>query len=382
MKNIPFNRPYRCPNEDEYIQGALESGRLSGNNAFAKKVQDYLETKHNLKNVFLVPSGSDALEMGAWLAGLKPGDEVILPSYTFSSTANAIIMTGAKPVFCEIDPKTMNAAPDHAARLINENTRMLLPIDYAGIPCDIAAFEVLAKKHELLMMIDAAQSYASYYEDKACGNFGDLSIFSFHETKNISCGEGGALIVNNPEWVERAHFLQEKGTDRRLVLYGQKTKYHWVDIGSSYLLSDVLAALLLAQLEYEDKLIALRSKVVDAYYKLLESYQQKGFISIPPYNKGGKLNNHAFWVLFDTESNKDYFLTKLKDKGVLAYIGYMPLHSAPMGQSYGYKPEDLPITQSIGQRIVRLPLYAELAETGLDYCVEQIGEVMREIYGE
>jgi dTDP-4-amino-4,6-dideoxygalactose transaminase len=378
---IPFNKPYQCPNEREYVMQALQSGRLAGNNTYAQKVQEHLKQKHKLENVYLVPSGTSALEMGVWLAGLQPGDEVILPSYTFSSTANAVVLTGAKPVFCEVDPRTMNADTSHMESLINERTRMLLPIDYAGLPCDLLGITALADKHSLTLMIDSAQSYGSYYKDKACGSFGDLSTFSFHETKNISCGEGGALVVNNPEWIERAHFLQEKGTDRRLVLYGQKTKYHWVDIGSSFLLSDVLAALLMAQLEHEDKLFALRKKVTDAYTKLLNPYQISGFIHTTPYSGDFHLNSHAFWVVFDTEKHKEAFLNGLKEKDVYAYIGYMPLHSSPMGQSLGYRAEDLPVTTDIGRSVVRLPLYAELAENGLDYCLEQIATVMKDIYG-
>lgn len=379
---IPFNKPYYCPNEREYVIHTLQSGRLAGNNAFAQKVQEHLKQKHKLENVFLVPSGTSALEMGAWLAGLKPGDEVILPSYTFSSTANAVVLTGAKPVFCEVDPCTMNADPAHIESLINDSTKMLLPIDYAGLPCDLEKITALADKHNLVLMVDAAQSYGSYYKDKACGSYGDLSTFSFHETKNISCGEGGALIVNNPDWVERAHFQQEKGTDRRLVLYGQKTKYHWVDIGSSYLLSDILAALLLAQLEYEDELFVLRKKVTDDYSKLLNPYQKQGFIHTTTCSDELRWNSHAFWILFDKENHKEMFLNSLKQKDVYAYIGYMPLHSSPMGQSLGYRSEDLPITEDLGKRIVRLPLYAELAENGLNYCLEQISLVMRDIYGE
>ncbi len=378
---IPFNKPYQCPNEHEYVIQALQTGRLSGNNAFAQRVQDHLKQMHKLENIFLVPSGTSALEMGVWLAGLKPGDEVILPSYTFSSTANAIILTGAKPVFCEVDPVTMNADPAHAKSLVTDKTKMLLPIDYAGLPCDIDGFSAIAKDFDLLLMIDAAQSYGSYYQEQACGSFGELSTFSFHETKNISCGEGGALIVNNPNWIERAHFLQEKGTDRRLVLYGQKSKYHWVDIGSSFLLSDILAALLLAQLEYEDDLLALRTKVTNAYTDLFEQYHAQGLISITPYSDNARLNSHAFWVIFDSEQNKNGFLTQLKERDVYAYIGYMPLHSSPMGQSLGYRAEDLPITDSVGKRIARLPLYAELAEHGLDYCLEQMARVMKDIYG-
>lgn len=379
---IPFNRPYLSMNEEQYICEALKSGRLAGNNAYTAKVQEHLKQKHALDNVFLVPSGTSALEMGAWLAGLQSGDEVILPSYTFSSTANAIVLTGAKPVFCEVDPITMNADPAHVESLITERTKMLLPIDYAGIPCDIDAFQELATKYDLNLMIDAAQSYGSYYKDKACGAFGDLSTFSFHETKNISCGEGGALVINKPEWIERAHFLQEKGTDRRMVLYGQKTKYHWVDIGSSYLLSDVLAAVLLSQLEHEDQILSLRKKVTDSYRELFKPYANAGLLKSTPYELFDGLNSHAYWVVFNTENEKEDFILRLKEKNVYAYIGYMPLHSSPMGQKFGYAEDDLPVTASIGKRIVRLPLYAGLAEEGINYCIEKMRQVLKSIYGE
>ncbi len=380
MKQIPFNRPYATEQEIRYATEALKSRRLCGNNQFAKRVQAHLAEKHGLQNAFLVPSGTAALEMGAWLAGLQPGDEVILPSYTFSSTANAVVLTGAKPVFCEIDPQTMNADPEHIRELVTPKTRMLLPIDYAGIPCDMESIESIAQEHGLIVMVDAAQSYGSRYRGRACGSLGDLATFSFHETKNISCGEGGALMVNREDWLQRASFLQEKGTDRSLVLYGQKTKYHWVDIGSSYLLSDILAGVLLAQLECEDRILELRGKVTAAYLEFWKPYAEKGMVQIAPYGQYEKLNSHAFWVVFDSETNKEKFLLGLKEKGVYAYIGYMPLHSAPMGQKLGYKSQDLPRTQEIAARIVRLPLYAELANDGLDYALGSMELVLETIY--
>lgn len=378
---IPFNKPYASPQELGYIKSALESSRIAGNNEFAQKVAWHLKNKHKLDNVFLVPSGTSALEMGTWLAGLGPGDEVIIPSYTFSSTANAVVLTGAKPVFCEIDAGTMNVDVEHMASLITEKTKMLLPIDYAGIPCDLDPIRTLAAKHNLVVMVDAAQSYGSYYHDNACGTVGDLATFSFHETKNISCGEGGALVVNRNEWVERANFLQEKGTDRRLVLYGQKTKYHWVDIGSSYLLSDILAAVLLSQLESEDTILDLRTKVTAAYLELFRPYQTMGFVTFTPYDRYENVNSHAFWVVFDTEKNKENFIFKLKTKDIHAYIGYMPLHSSPMGVKLGNQLGSLPITEDLASRIVRLPLYADLANEGLDYCLEGMQEILTELYG-
>jgi dTDP-4-amino-4,6-dideoxygalactose transaminase len=230
-------------------------------------------------------------------------------------------------------------------------------------------------------MIDAAQSYGSYYKGKACGTYGDLATFSFHETKNISCGEGGALVINNEDWLERAHYLQEKGTDRRLVLYGQKTKYHWVDIGSSYLLSDILAAVLLAQLENEHTIMALRKIVTDAYLDLFKAYKDQGSLYYTPYEEYQNVNSHAFWVVFDTSQNKERFITELASQQVFAYIGYMPLHSSPMGIRLGNKPGSLPITEDVASRIVRLPLYADLASEGLNHCIDIMGETLRGIYG-
>jgi dTDP-4-amino-4,6-dideoxygalactose transaminase len=374
--NIPFNIPYKALHEIEYITQALESGRLSGNNHMGQKAIDMIAKKIGHDNIFLVPSGTSALEMGVWLCDLEPGDEVIMPSYTFSSTANAVVLARAKPVFCEINPVTMNVDVDHIKSLITSKTKLLLPIDYAGIPCDIEEICDVAKKNNLLTMFDAAQSFGSYYKGKACGSFGDLAAFSFHETKNISCGEGGALVVNNPDWIERAHFLQEKGTDRRLVLHGLKSKYHWVDIGSSYLLSDILAAVLLAQLEAEDEITTKRREIVEKYIHTLKPYKEKGLLQYSPYNETMNVNCHAFWVIFQDKKICERFIGLLKEKSVYAYIGYVPLHSSPMGKKFGYHANDLPITEDVASRIVRLPLYPGLIRN-LDYCLECITEALR-----
>ena len=231
-------------------------------------------------------------------------------------------------------------------------------------------------------MQDAAQSFHSMHMgDKPCGSVPQLAAFSFHETKNISCGEGGALIVNMPELVERAQFLQEKGTDRNLVLKGVKNKYRWIDLGSSFLLSDILAAMLLAQLEHVHDIVNERNKTTLAYRDLFGPYDDKKCLQIPKIPVGVKLNHHAFFVIFDTENNQQEFLSLLRAKRIFAYIGYMPLHSSPMGRKFGYKPEDVPLTEDIAGRIVRLPFYTELASNGLDYCIERMSEVLRILYG-
>tara|TARA_B100000787_G_C16177769_1_gene290014 strand:+ start:19 stop:744 length:726 start_codon:yes stop_codon:yes gene_type:complete len=238
----------------------------------------------------------------------------------------------------------------------------------------------IAEKYNLIVMQDCAQSYGSYYKGKACGTQAHISAFSFHETKNFNAGEGGALVVNKPEWFQRAHFIQEKGTDRRLVLKGVKSKYSWVDKGSSYLLSDILASILLAQLESEDKMKLLRSKITEAYTTLFLFFENQKKIStfkVPDYIK---INHHAFWVIFDTQENAESFMAELREKTIYAYIGYMPLHSAPKGLEYGYNKDDLPLTEDLGNRIVRLPFYTELGEVGLEYCVDEMKNVLNKIY--
>lgn len=378
--NIPFNKVYFTGNEEKYMIDALHSGKHCGNHDYCNRVIALMKAKHGFNEVFLTPSCTAALEMGAVLAGIEPGDEVILPSYTFSSTVNAVVLFGAVPVFCEVEPSTMNIDATKIEALITPKTKMILPIDYAGVSCDIDTIMEIASRHNLIVMQDCAQSYGTYYKGKACGTQAHIAAFSFHETKNFNAGEGGALVVNVPEWVERAHFLQEKGTDRRLVLNGVKNKYSWVDKGSSYLLSDILAAMLLAQLEQEDKMKAIRSRITDAYFKLFTPYAERGLVSffeIPPHVE---INHHAFWVVFDTTSHQQEFMSKLREHKVSAYIGYLALHSSPKGMEFGYKADDLPVTQDLADRIVRLPFYTELGENGLDYCITSMQQVLNEMY--
>ena len=378
---IPFNIPYLAGNEEAFMIEALRSRRHCGNHRFTEKCVGFMKEKYGFHEVFLTPSGTAALEMGCLLADLRPGDEVVLPSYTFSSTGNAVVLTGAKPVFCEVDPKTMNVDLDHMASRITARTKMLLPIDYAGIPCERDAIRKMADARGLAVMVDAAQSFHSFYKGQPCGMGSDLAAFSFHETKNLSCGEGGALVVNRPEWVERARFLQEKGTDRSLVLSGVRSKYSWVDKGSSFLLSDILAAMLWAQLENVEAITQKRKKVAAAYRELYGPYEKTGAVRIPHPPEGADCNGHAVFAIFDTSANRDRYLALLREKDVHPYIGYLPLHSSKMGARFGYRPEDLPVTEDLASRIVRLPLYADLADAGLDYCLESMRAVLAAIYG-
>lgn len=382
MQKIPFNQPYLTGDEQENIVRALASRRHCGNHEWCLKSIELMKQKCGFFEVFLTPSGTAALEMGAILADLGPGDEVIMPSYTFSSTANAVLLQGARPIFCEVEPNTMNLDPDCIESLITEKTKMILPIDYAGIPCDLERIRPIADKHNLTIMVDAAQSFFSVDKDGSyCGSSTPLAAFSFHETKNLGCGEGGALIVNRPDWVERAHFIQEKGTDRRLVLNGLRSKYGWVDKGSSFLLADILAAILHAQLQHVEEIVALRSKVMQGYVDLFAPYEKAGCLRIPHPPAGVKLNNHAFFVIFDSAENRGIFLSKLQGYQVSAYIGYVPLHSFTKGLQLGYRPEDLPLTEDLASKIVRLPFYTDLANNGLDYALDSMRQVLQGMYG-
>jgi dTDP-4-amino-4,6-dideoxygalactose transaminase len=379
---IPFNIPYVAEASEAYMLEALRSRAHCGNRGFGERAIAKLEEIYGLGEVFLTPSCTAALEMGALLADLQPGDEVILPSYTFSSTANAVVLRGARPVFCDVDPRTMNLDPELIEPLLTERTRMIAPIDYAGIPCEIERILEIASKHDLVVLQDAAQSnHSRHHGGKYCGAAAPLAAYSFHESKNLNCGEGGALVVNDPELVERAHFLQEKGTDRSLVVRGVKSKYCWVDLGSSFLLSDILAALLLAQIEEAESLVARRARVTAAYRRLFAPYEDAGQLQTPQPPPGVELNHHAFFVIFDRPENQQRFLDDLRTKQIYAYIGYVPLHSSPMGRRFGYQPQDVPRTEEIAQRIVRLPFYAELEGPSLDYCLEGMGETLRSIYG-
>jgi len=379
---IPFNRVYLTGDEERNVIDAIRSRSHSGNRDYGSKCITLLEERFSFLSVFLTPSCTSAMEMGAILANLTPGDEVILPSYTFSSTVNAVVLRGARPVFCDVDPSTMNIDPNLIDQLVSPKTKMIIPIDYAGVPCDIDSIMEIANRRQLLVMQDAAQSLNSYHSDnRACGSVPHLAAFSFHETKNITCGEGGALVINDPNLIDRAHIVQEKGTDRSLVLKGLQNKYGWSDIGSSFLLSDILAAMLLAQLEKIEEITAKRRKITDAYNHLCEKYVVQGCIQTPCPPPGVVINHHAFWVIFDSEKNQTLFLKELRARDIHSYIGYVSLHSYEMGLKMGYKPEDVPITEDISKRIVRLPLYTDLAENGLQRCVQEIGNIFEGIYG-
>lgn len=376
---ILFNTPYLTGNEEKYVTESIRSKRHCGNLSFTKKCTDFIEKKYNVKKAFLTPSCTAALEMAAILIGLGPGDEVILPSYTFSSTANAICLQGASPVFVDLNPKTFNIDEDKIEAAITNKTKAIFPIDYGGVSPDMDKIMTIANKYNLIVVEDAAQGMEAKYKGRYVGSVPHMATFSFHETKNYTCGEGGALLINDESLIQKAEFIQEKGTDRSLVVSGVKSKYSWVTLGSSFLLSDILSAFLYAQLEEIESITASRKILYDKYYEVLTPYVSKGRFGIQEIPKYCEINYHGFYITFKNETEKDKFIALMKERNIYAYIGYLPLHSSTKGQTYGYKKEDLPVTTDIAKRIVRLPLWAGMTEEEMNYTITNLKEILEEL---
>lgn len=375
---ISFNKPYFDHQELNSASKALQSGNHSGNKEFSRKLKSRINKRYPNSHVFLTPSCSAALEMGVMLSGIQQGDEVIMPSYTFSSTANAVLVFGGIPVFCEISSETMNLDPVSVESLITSKTKMIIPIDYAGIPCDMDEISLIAKKHGLIVMLDAAQSYGSYSFDRPVGEKADLVCFSFHETKNLSCGEGGALLVNRAEWFEKAAFIQEKGTDRKRMLEGLQDRYSWISKGSSYILSDILSAILLAQFDKEKLIIEKRKIIYEAYHELFNSDLKSFIIRTSKIEEHMKMNYHSFWIHMHSNSDRKLFMKKMSERGIPAYIGYVPLHSSKMGKSLKITTENLPLTDELSSKIVRMPIYPDMTNDELNFIISNTKEVLFE----
>jgi len=359
---IPFNKPFIVGKELYYIAQSVLSGHIAGDGVFTKKCHNLLEQKFNARKVLLTTSCTAALEMAAILCGVSSGDEVILPSFTFVSTANAFYMRGAKLIFVDIREDTLNIDETKIEKAITEKTKVIVPVHYAGVSCEMDSIMEVAKKYALRVVEDAAQGVNSEYKGKFLGTIGDIGTFSFHETKNFICGEGGGIVVNNEDFIERAEIIREKGTNRSQFFRGEVDKYTWVDIGSSYLPSDLLASFLYAQLENMDAINARRKKIFDYYYKALFPLFCRGFLSLPQSTLGAESTNHMFYILMETEKVRDSLAAYLKSKGILAVFHYIPLHLSPVGLSMGYTPGQLPVTESISGRILRLPFYYNIKE--------------------
>lgn len=355
---IPFNKPYMTKKEILYIEDAIFRGKLSGDGYYSKKCSTFIEEIFNTKKALLTTSCSSALDMAAILLDLKEGDEVIMPSYTFVSTANAVVLRGAVPVFAEIEEDTLNIDPEDIKRKITNKTKAIFPVHYAGVSCDMDRIMNIARKNDLKVVEDAAQGVNSKYKQKYLGTIGDIGCYSFHETKNYVCGEGGAILINNDEeLVRRAEIIREKGTDRAKFFRGEVDKYTWVDVGSSYIISDINAAMLWAQFERIEEINEKRKKIYKMYYKGLKKLEVVGKIKLPTIPDCCKSNYHIFYMLLNNEFERNHLMNEMKIHGVETIFHYIPLHISPMGERLGYKKGQLKVTEDLSGRLLRLPMY-------------------------
>lgn len=367
MWRIPFNKPSFAGNELGYIKQAVYSGKISGDGFFSKKCSDLMKKEFHAKHILLTPSGTAALDMTGILLNLKHGDEVIAPSFTFTSTVNAFVLQGAKPVFIDIRPDSLNIDETKIEKAITSSTKAIYCTHYAGGACEMDTIVKIANKYKLFIVEDAAQGVNAKYKNKYLGTIGDLGIYSFHETKNINCGEGGALIVNHNKYIKRAEIIREKGTNRSQFFRGEVDKYTWHDIGSSYLLSEILAAYLYAQLENMKKITARRKKLYNYYLYHLSDLEKKGLLRLPIISKYCESNYHIFYLLLNSNKVRNRIMDRMKKKGILTVFHYLPLHISPMGKLFGYKKGQYPITENIAVRLLRLPMYSDLTEKQIEY---------------
>ncbi len=375
---IPFNKASISEKELNYVVDALKNSKSSGDGPYTLKVYEKFEEIMGIDTMLLTTSGTTSLEMASILINLEPGDEVIVPSFTFSSTANAFMLRGAHPVFCDIRPDTMNIDECKIESLISDRTKAIYTVDYAGIPCEADTINTIAEKHHLYVIEDAAQSVGSKYKGRYAGTLGDFGCFSFHETKNYVMGEGGGLVLNRKEFLDRAEIIREKGTNRRQVLKGMVDKYTWHDIGSSFLPSDVLAAILYAQLERYDEIMEKRMAVWNTYQDGLEELEYKGCLRRPILPADIEHNGHMYNIILPTAEIRTDLVARLKENRIYAFICYVPLHSAPMGLKLGYRPEQCPVTEDFGERVLRLPLYADMTVDDTLYVIENIKKILCE----
>ena len=359
---IPFNVPPCVGTELDYVRQAVDNRKICGDGAFTQRCSEWMEKAFRCPKVLLTTSGTSALEMAAILCDLKPGDEVILPSYTFSTTATAFVMVGAKLVFVDVRPDTMNIDEAKIEAAITEKTRVIVPVHYAGVACEMDAIMEIARRHGLLVVEDAAQGVMATYKGKALGTIGDMGCFSFHETKNYSMGEGGALCINDPRFIERAEIVREKGTNRARFFRGQVDKYTWVDYGSSYLPSDLNAAYLWGQLEAADKINEDRLATWRRYEEALRPLVEEGLLGLPVVPEECRHNAHMFYVKLRDLAERSAFIGHLKEEGVSSAFHYVPLHSSPAGARFGRFAGRDEFTTKESERLTRLPLYFGLTE--------------------
>jgi len=363
---INFNQPYIAPNQEKYIKEALKNCHISGDGPFTKKCNLFLEEYFGVKKALITTSCTHALEMSAILLNLKEGDEVIVPSFTFVSTPNSFILRGAKPVFIDIRPDTLNMDENKLEELITDNTKAIYLVHYAGVGCEMDQILEIAQKHQLDVVEDNAHGLFGKYKGKYLGTFGKFATQSFHETKNISCGEGGALLINDSSYIERSEIIREKGTNRSRFFRGQIDKYSWVDVGSSFLPSDILAAILLSHLEELNNIQTKRKEIWDTYDHALKKWAHNNKVMQPFVPDYCEQSYHMYYLLLPNLDTRQKFIQYLKSNGIHSVFHYVPLHTSEMGKKYGYIEGSLPVTEDISNRLVRLPMYFDLTSKDLE----------------
>jgi dTDP-4-amino-4,6-dideoxygalactose transaminase len=372
--HIRFNVPGVTGKESEYVADAVRRGHLSGDGHYSKACQAVLEQALGAPKVLLTTSCTHALEMAALLLDLRPGDEVIVPSFTFVSTVNAFVLRGARPVFIDIRPDTLNLDERLLEGLVSSRTRAVVPVHYAGVGCEMETVNRVAAERGFAVVEDNAHGLFGKYRDRPLGSWGCLATQSFHETKNFNCGEGGALVINDPALMERAEILREKGTDRSRFFRGQVDKYTWVDLGSSYLPSDILAAFLLAQLEARDEIQSARARLWNRYHAELRSWAGDFGIGLPQVPDGCEQSHHMFYLLLPTLRDRQALITHLRERGIQAVFHYVPLHLSEMGRKLGGDTAACPVTEEVSDRLLRLPFYNSLSESDQAEVIAAVSE--------
>jgi dTDP-4-amino-4,6-dideoxygalactose transaminase len=371
---IPFNRPSLLGSEWEFIRKSIEQGHISGDGLFTRRCHQMFESLLGVPRVLLTTSCTHALEMAAILLEIGPGDEVIIPSFTFVSTVNAFVLRGATPVFADIRPDTLNMDEEQLESLITKKTRAIVPVHYAGVGCEMDTIMDVARARSIKVVEDNAHGLFGRYRGRLLGTFGTLATQSFHETKNITCGEGGAIVINDPGYVERAEIIREKGTDRARFFRGQVDKYSWVDIGSSYLPSDMLAAFLAAQLERKEEIQSSRERIWNLYAETLRDWAENQSVSLPTVPDHCEQPFHMFYLVMPSGESRDRLIEHLRDLSILSVFHYVPLHLSPMGMRLGGREGDCPVTESVSERLLRLPFYTSLSSSDQERVIDAVLE--------
>jgi dTDP-4-amino-4,6-dideoxygalactose transaminase len=374
---IPFNKPYVSGKESEYVNQAIGRGEIAADGRFGKACVRIIQERFGVSKALMMPSCTAGLEMAAILCDTQPGDEVIMPAYTFVSTANAFVRCGARPVFVDIRPDTLNMDESLVEAAITERTKAIVPVHYAGVGCEMDEINRVAKKHGILVVEDAAQGVHAYYRDRALGSIGDLGAYSFHDTKNYVCGEGGALTINNRTLLERSEIIRDKGTNRQKFFRGEVDKYTWVDVGSSFLPAELACAFLQAQLELLEPILARRRSIHERYAELLAPLEEAGLLRGPRAPEHCRQNYHMYYILLRDEKAREGLAVHLRARGIQAVSHYVPLHLSPMGRRWGYEDGSLPITEDLAARLLRLPLFYDLTPADQDDVCQGIREFLQ-----